>query len=279
MKKSHLLTLSLIFALAACQNLSDKKAKNNQEIVATYKGGEVTANDVNYELSKLVAKNDKLKDITFDKLSSDQKEAIIKEVVLKELAYKEAKKRGLNNDADYQEALKLFESDLLKQKLLIALVKEAQEEKNVRKNYDELAKKVQGKKDFKISYIALKTEKEAELVSEILAKYPTSFATQAKRRSIDKEIAKKGGDLGFVIEDSLPAEVIKEIKTLKKGEISKPISAANRFVIIKFEDEREAEILSFEKAKDALAQSLAKKAVEDFVSQNLEKAKISLTVK
>ena len=35
-------------------------------------------------------------------------EAVIKEVILKEMAYKEAKKRKLDKDKDYQEALKIF---------------------------------------------------------------------------------------------------------------------------------------------------------------------------
>jgi peptidyl-prolyl cis-trans isomerase C len=269
------LSLALIFALASCQSLNGK-SQQTKNIVATYKGGSVTSNEVNYELNKIIAGNDKLKNLTFDQLNKDQKEALVKEVVLKNSSYKEAKRRGLNKDSDYQEALKIFESDLLKQKLLVALVKEAQEEKNVRKNYDKLAAEIKGKKDFKISYIAVKTQKEAEEISKILAKSPSSFAAQAKKKSIDKEVGKNGGQIGFILEDSLAPEVTKEIKSLKKDEISKPIFTSNRWVIIRFEDERSAEILPYEKAKDALAQNLAKKAVEDFVSESIKKAEIKI---
>jgi len=279
MKKIQLLTSSLILALAACQNSGTAKSEKKSNIVATYNGGEVSSAAVDYELGKIKAKNEKLKNLTFENLSADQKEALIKEIVIKEIAYKEAKKRGLNKEDDYQAALKLFESDLLKQKLLVALVKEAQEEKNLHKNYDELAAKANGKKDFKISYIAVKTQKEADEIFAALTKNPSSFAAQAKKKSLDKEVAKKGGELGFVMEDALSPEVSKEIKNLKKGEISKPISSAQRWVIVRFEDEKNTEILPYEKAKDALSQQLARKAVEDFVSQNLEKAKISLSVK
>jgi hypothetical protein len=45
--------------------------------------------------------------------------------------------------------------------------------------------------------------------------------------------------------------------------------------VIKLDDERPARILSYEKTKDALAQNLAKKAMEDFASQSFEKAKIN----
>ena len=284
----NLTTLAILASLilSSCQSLkssSDKGAKKENDqlktVVSTYSGGEVTLKDVNIELEKLVIQNNKLKGLTFDRLSSDQKEAIIKEVVLKEMAYKEAKKRSLNKDKDYQEALKVFETELLKQRLFIALAKEATEEKNVKKNYDELVAKLKDKKDLRISYIIVKTQNEAEAIYQSLLKSPNSFASQAKRKSLDKEVAKKGGDLGFVMEDSLPAEVAKQAKSLTKGQIGKPIQVTDKWAVIKLEDARPAEITPYEKAKDALAQSLAKKAIEDFLTQSLEKAKISVLVK
>ena len=287
--KNYLTALSLILALSSCQALLNSKVSSKEDsaandssktIVSTYSSGQVTLKDVNFELEKLVAKNEKLKGLTFDKLSQEQKEAVIKEVIIKEIAFKEAKKRNLDKDKDYQEALKNFESELLKQKLIFALAKEATDEKNVKKNYDELAAKLKDKKDIRISYISVKTAKEAEALYQVLAKYPNSFASQAKKKSLDREVAKKSGDLGFVMEDSLPSEIVKQVKTMNKGQVSKPIQLSNgKWAIIKFEDERPAEISPYEKVKDALAQNLAKKAIEDFVSQSFEKAKMSILVK
>ncbi len=286
--KKHLVVLSLILTLSSCQTSLNSKSSSKEDsaandpaktIVSTYSGGEITLKDVNFELEKLVAKNEKLKGLTFDKLSQEQKEAVIKEVVLKEMAYFEAKKRNLNKDKDYQEALKSFESELLKQKLLFTLAKEAIEEKNVKKNYDELVAKLKDKKDLRISYIALRTQNEAEGVYQTVVKSPNSFASIARKRSVDKEVAKKGGDLGFIVEDVLPADVLKQAKTLQKGQISKPFFTNGKWVVIKLDDERPAEISPYEKVKDALAQNLAKKAIEDFVSQSFEKAKMSILVK
>ncbi len=286
--KNYLTVLSLILILSSCQTSLNSKVSSKKDsaandpsktIVSTYEGGQVTLQDANQELTKLVAKNEKLKDITFEKLNPEQKETIIKEFILKEMAYKEAKKRKLDKDKDYQEALKSFESELLKQKLLFTLAKDASDEKNLRKNYDELAKKLKGKKDIRISYIAVKTQNEAKALYQSLVKSPSSFASQARKKSIDKEIAKKGGDLDFVVEDVLPDEVLKQVKILIKGQISKPFSTSGKWIIIKLDDERPARILPFEKAKDALAQNLAKKAIEDFASQSIEKARINILVK
>jgi hypothetical protein len=95
--RNFLMIFSLIISLCSCQNFLGAKNVNNIDnsivsdpskvVVSTYLNGEVTLKNVNVELEKLIMQNNKLKGITFDKLSSDQKEAIIKEVVLKEMAY------------------------------------------------------------------------------------------------------------------------------------------------------------------------------------------------
>lgn len=286
-QKTKFLTaiISFTFILASCQNYLGKKEdylskkEPSKVIISTYDGGKITLQDANNELSKLIAKNEKLKGLTFDKISSDQKEAIIKEAVLNKLAYKEAKKRKLNKDQDYQEALELFETELLKQKLFIALAEESKNEENLKKNYAELVEKLKGKKDLRISYIALKNEKDANYIYRRLSKKPKSFSYYAKNKSIDKETAKKGGDLGFVFEDSLPENIAIESKALNKGQIAKPILTSGKWIIVKLEDERPAKIRSFEKSKDALANNIGQKAIEDFVSQSLEKAKISILLK
>jgi len=285
MKKLTLIILTSLI-LSSCQSLksgkdlASKESDPSKTIISNYEGGEVTLSEVQVEVDKIAATNKNLKGLTFDKLSPTQKEAIIKEVVLKEVAYKEAKKRKLNKDKEYESALKIFEEELLKQKLFVELTKDAMEEENLKIEYDKLAKNLKDKKDLKISYIALDTEKKAQSIYQELSKKPNLFSSYARRNSIDKETAKKGGELGFVLEDALPAEVVKQAKILEKGQVSKPIStSSNRWVIIKMEDQRAAEIVPFEKAKDALAQNLAKKAITDFVSQSLEKAKISIVIK
>lgn len=288
-KPAQFLTaLPLILILSSCQNIIGSKASSKNStvendpanpIVSTYTGGQVTLKNVNEELKKFATQNEKFKGITFNDLNSDQKEALIKEVALKQMFGKEALKRNLDKDADYQEALTNFESELLKQKLLIALTKDATNDAALRKNYDEIVEKLKGKKDIRISYIAVKTKKEAEEIYRDLRKSPKIFAAQAKKKSLDKDTAKKGGDLGFALEDALPADVLAQAKLLEKGQISQPFSTSGKWVIIKLDGERLTEVLPFEKAKEVVAQNLAKKAIEDFVKESLEKAKIDILVK
>lgn len=254
-----------------------KSAEEN--IVANYEGGYVTLNQAQIELNKLAVQNPDLKGIAFESLETHQKEIIIKEIVLKEIAYKEAKKERLNKEKDYKQALKLFETELLKQKLFVKITEDAKKEENLRANYDELVKNLKDKQDIRISYIALKTEKEANSLHKILTKYPNSFAKQAKLKSIDKETAKNGGDLDFIIEDALPKEIVNNAKQLEKGKISQPFKLADKWVIIKLEDLRPAKIAKFEDAKQSLATSLSQKALQDFISESIANANISIVVK
>lgn len=280
---NKLVFLLLSFILISCKNNFYKSSNSNivnkdDKILATYEGGNVMLSEVKREFSKIISRDEKLKKLTFDDLASEQKKIIINEVVVNDVSYQKAKELKLNNDDDYQEALKLFETELLKQKLYLHIANQVKQEENLKKNYQQLASKLANKKDYRFSYIALKDEKdakkEADEIYEKLLKNPQKFSDIAKKKSVDKDTAKKGGDLGYIVEDALPTEILSSLKKLKKGQVSKPILSANRFIIIKFIDERKAEILSFDKAKESLAQGLIKKALEDFNEKALKDSHI-----
>jgi len=270
----HLSILSCRSLDASLQN--SQNSQDDQKIIATYLGGVVKIIDVKIEMEKIIAKNNKLKNLKFESLNSELQKVIIQEVVINKLASKKAKQNGLDKHPDYQMAINLFENELLKQKLFIEIANKVKSEENIKKNYQELVKKMQNKKDYRLSYIALKTQNQADEIYETLNKNSKKFAELAKKESLDLESGKKGGDLGFVIEDALPSEIINAIKKLKKGQITKPILSSNRFVIAKFVDERKAEILSYSKAKEVLTNNLVKKALEDFSKEILNEADIKI---
>ena len=273
--------LIIYLSILSCRSLdaslqNSQNSQDDQKIIATYLGGVVKIIDVKIEMEKIIAKNNKLKNLKFESLNSELQKVIIQEVVINKLASKKAKQNGLDKHPDYQMAINLFENELLKQKLFIEIANKVKSEENIKKNYQELVKKMQNKKDYRLSYIALKTQNQADEIYETLNKNSKKFAELAKKESLDLESGKKGGDLGFVIEDALPSEIINAIKKLKKGQITKPILSSNRFVIAKFVDERKAEILSYSKAKEVLTSNLVKKALEDFSKEILIEADIKI---
>lgn len=275
--KTASLIISLSFFLTSCSGLGSffKDNSGKSPVISKYKNGKVTLQEAQEELDKFIAKNEKLKGLTFDKLEKDQKETIIKEVIIKKIIYKEAKKRKLHKDEDYKKSVRLIETELLKQKLFVKLIEDAKKEENVKKYYDELVEKMKNKQDIRVKYISVATEKQANSISRILERSPNAFESQAKAKSLDKETAKKGGDLGFVLEDILPAEVVSKVRLMKKSEISQPIPLGDKWVLVKLEDIRPAKIEKFENVKEDLADNLAQKALKDFISDSIENAKIS----
>lgn len=257
---------------------SRASAKSSKKVLAKFNGGKVTLREAQNELNKLIAQNPGLDGLVFENLTFEQKEALIKEVALKEMSYKEAKRINLHRNKDFKEAVRMFESQLLQQALYIKLSQEAVKEDNLKKNYDEVAATLKDKKDYRVRFISLKTKEKSDSLHKHLSKYPKSFEYQAKIKSLDKETAKKGGDLGFILETALPLPFAQQARTLEKGEISKPFFMAEKWFIIKLEDTRDAKLLTFEETKNNLAQSLSAKAVQDFIESSLKKAQIDILV-
>ena len=270
--------------LSSCQVMTnDNSSKNSDEsnkvIVANYQNGKVSQKNVETVIAKLVAQNPKLNGLVYKNLNSLQKEAIVKEFVLNEIIYDEAKDRNLHKDQDYQDALKIFETELLKQKLFTQLIKEAGAEENVKKQYDKLVNDAKNKKDIRLGIIVLASLKDAENLGQLLQKNPAIFSDIAKKRSQDKSSRKIGGDLGFVFEDNLSPEIVKQARTLGRGQIAKPMAVGKQWLIIKLIDERAAKIEDYNKIKDNLSQKLVNKAIEDFVIKSLDDAKITIEIK
>jgi peptidyl-prolyl cis-trans isomerase C len=286
-KLSAIILITTTLVLPSCKtSINEKFAVKNSRIpnpekiiVASYNDGKVSLKDVESQINKLTSQNDKLNDSNFYQLNTNQKENLIKEIVLKKIYVKEAKKRSLDKDEDYKQALIGFESELLRQKLLIALAKDVDEEKDLEENYKKLIAKTKEKKDIKISYIIVKTKNEAFDIYHSILKSPNSFTATAKKKSLDKETAQQGGNLGFVMEDFLPISIVKQARSVVKGEIAKPIQSADKWLIIKLVDERPAKITSFNESKRIMLRNLQQKAVEDFIKKSLEKAKINIFTK
>ena len=251
---------------------------NKKDIIASYSGGEITLQEMQGEIDKIASQNDKLKDLKFDDLDYAQKETLIKAFIIKEISYDEAKKRNLDEEKEYKEALKLIESELLQKRLEVSIIKDATSEEKLKAEYQKLVEKLQNEKEIEISYISVKKESDADYIYKKIKRKPVNFSYYAKKKSLDKTTAKNGGDLGFVLKSSLPKELSDILFALKKGQISKPFLLGKEWVIAKYGEERNAEIPDFEKAKNDIKKRLAKKAIQDFVNDALDNADIKISV-
>lgn len=276
MKNIKLLLIASTICLSSCQSVLDK---DNSPVVATYNGGTITKNEVQTEIDKLIIKNNQLKGLTFDKLPSDKKELIVKEAVTKEILSTEAKALKLDQEEDYQKALKIFQTELLQQKIYAHLMKDAVTESKIQSLYQKVVNELKTKEEFNIRYMSLATKKEADQLYDRLKKHPQSFAYYAKNKSLDKNTAKNGGELGFVLEGTLPQPINAALKTMKKDDISKPIELQGKWVLVKLEETRKAKIPSYKDSQESLKKTLSIKAINEFTEQKLKGANINMTVK
>jgi peptidyl-prolyl cis-trans isomerase SurA len=112
-------------------------------------------------------------------------------------------------------------------------------------------------------------QKAEDLYKQITEKHK-DFADLAKKNSDDDTSANIGGDLGwFQLQEHGPA-VAKVIKSLKKGEVSKPFQTRVGWDIVKLEGIRQSDItdeMRRQRARQAIGNRKAEQAYDDFLRQ------------
>jgi parvulin-like peptidyl-prolyl isomerase len=107
------------------------------------------------------------------------------------------------------------------------------------------------------AHILVNSQQEADRISAQVT--PQNFADLAKRYSIDKGSAAKGGDLGTIPIGQLDADFVRGALALQPGEISKPIHTQFGWHIIKLISVKTAPYAS---VRSQLQQELAGPAVQ-----------------
>ncbi len=279
--KKPLAIIAVLAMATSCSTFGGKLAsssKKDEIIVANYSDGKITKSQIIKELDALKAQDKKLADVSFENLSTAQKESLIKRIILKESAIKQAKKDNLDEEDIYVEAFKEFESLILQKQLYLKLAKDATTDEKLQAKYNELVKEAEDKQDFKLGFILLENEKQANNIHGRLMNNPNAFTYYAKNKSVDEVTKKNDGIIDYSIESSFPENVVKITKDLKKGEISKPFAIADKWGIIQLVDKRKAKVKAFGDTKDALSQQMALKAIADFNDNAIKEAKINLVL-
>ena len=128
-----------------------------------------------------------------------------------------------------------------------------------------------------LSEILIKLTKEGDqltLITEVKKKIEEiGFGNTANTYSISKT-ANKGGRIGWVNESSLSSMIVKEIKNLKKGEITIPIKLTSGFLILKVNDIEINEIkVNLEKITDSRINNELNKQLDQFSTLYFNKTK------
>jgi peptidyl-prolyl cis-trans isomerase SurA len=234
----------------------------------------ITNIDIKNQFKYLVALNNSLKDLDKNQILNIANESIIREKVKKieisknftemslsgeylDFQIKKTYSRlNLNSTDEFQLYLKdynLVLGDIIKKISIDTLWNEL----IIKKYADQIVideEKIQ-KELSKNTNIQSREYFLAEIVSDIKNKEEIDIKYKKIIKSINEigfensasiysfsDTAKAGGDIGWINENSLNNEIKKEIKNLKIGDVSKPITLANGILILQIKDTKTTEI-------------------------------------
>ncbi len=268
MKKIKVCLIILIFNFIFFFN-NNLNASSNFYIVAKVDNEIITNVDIINEINYLTALNNDLKNIEKNSLINLAKNSLIREKIkkneinknssnkiddkiLKSLIENYYKKINLKNLNDFKNYLASYSINLddvkkkIKMEILWNQIVYFKYSNLLNINIDELKKKVDKNKDknnvvtkyllseilFSINNEENFDKKNNEIKKKILE---NGFKTAANIYSISST-AKFGGRIGLMNEKQLSKKILKEIKSIKIGEITNTIDVPSGFLILKLED-------------------------------------------
>lgn len=298
-----LLTLMLIVIFSAASYADD--------IVARVNGTELTKKDLEAEVDRLIPR------ITFHKNVPEEKrkfyyERALEDLVNKELQYQDAVARGIKpekekvdaqmqrmrerfkSEDDYkaaldkegltQEKLRLMvERDMLIQAVTAKTVTEPSQisDSDLKSFYDKNSARFKQPEGVKLKLISVKDEKKAQ---DILARIKSGddFGTLAYTMSEDSYRV-KSGDIGYMHKGRMLPEIEAAAFKLKEGEVSDIIKAGDFFFIVRLEDKKPEQQMSFDEVRGKLEKELEqernRELMEKWIAALRAKAKIEVMLK
>jgi peptidyl-prolyl cis-trans isomerase C len=196
-------------------------------------------------------------------------------LINREVILQEARRRGLDKNANVVNAVAEANMNILQDALFGDIVKQQPvAESAIRARYDSLVAKYKNSREVHASQIVLSTEGDAEKAIADLKK-GSRFDQIARTRSLDPSAKQSGGDIGWNNLDMVPPMLANALKDLKKGQVSpSPLRTNVGWHVFKVEDVRPAQIPPYEQIKPQLQRQLVDEEINKAVSDLRSKAQI-----
>ena len=274
--------VTAIIALIAILLIS-KKSSNSTNIVAEINNSKIDRRDVEEKLSNIFQSQNKfsgvkIKTPKLEEVPQEIIKVVAKEVYIDQKLLIKAKKSGIQNKESIKNKIASIKKEILIKGYIDSVIEKEITDQAISETYNELSNDLKGKKEYEFHHIVFKTESEAKKIYNQLRKRPARFASYAKKHSLDKNSAKNGGKIGFIIEDGVSQEVTKILKKLKKNKPSKPVKTSYGWHIIKYSNVKDASPLPFEKVKDNIKSQLTQKKINEIKDNIFNDAEIKVLI-
>jgi len=167
-----------------------------------------------------------------------------------------------------------YKDRVLMETVLGGVAKSAVTDAEMKKVYDEAAKKAPPEPEIHARHILVPTEAEAVAALKRV-KDGEDFAKVATE--VSKDPGAQGGDLGWFTKDRMVKEFADAAFKLQKGQVSDPVKSQFGWHIIKVEDIRTKEFPPFDQVKDQISGYVAQKAQTELILSLRKAAKIERT--
>jgi peptidyl-prolyl cis-trans isomerase C len=181
--------------------------------------------------------------------------AVRDELNTRELLVREAKKKGLDKNADVKNQMDLSAQTVLVRAFVSDWVKaNPVSEAALRKEYDQIKAQI-GDKEYKVRHILV--EKEGEAKEIIVALQKGERFEKLAEQSKDPGSKANGGDLDWNAPSNFVKPFSDAMVKLEKGKFTaQPVQSQFGWHVIRLDDVREAKVPTFEEVKPQLQQRL-----------------------
>jgi len=263
---------------------------SDSPVIAKVGNSEVRVDDLKPFLEKLSVKDQLL----LSKNPSALNE-YVRGLIVQQLVYKEAQAKKWDQQPQVVEALDKMRQQVITQSYLQSIAAPPQDfpaAADLQTAYDQLKKAnaLQVPKQYHLAQIYIACPKGADKSVEekaqskvdaaVKALKSGDFAAVAKSQSDDLASVQRGGDLGFLPEPQIQAEIRAAVDSLSKNGVTYPIRLNDGWHIIKVLEIKDPYIASLDEVKIPLTNELRKKKAQsmskDYISNILQKNPIIL---
>ena len=268
--------LSIILLSATL--LSTSALAGKDRVVGEYNSGKVTEQQVMEQFESALEMQPENKGKNFSELDKKVQELLVRSYINQKLFEKEADKLGIRKSKEFQEKLKIVESQMLQQELIERHLKTAVTDKMVDDEYNKFTKSLKGQKEVKASHILVDTEEKAKEIKKKLNK-GTKFEALVKEFSKDEGSKANNGELGYVVKGQLVPEFESKAFSMKKDEVSDPVKTQFGWHIIKVLDSRAVKTPTKEQAVAGIKGKLSREAMEKYFTKLADSANVKVNLK
>jgi peptidyl-prolyl cis-trans isomerase C len=199
---------------------------------------------------------------------------VVEFLVERHLLAQLANKDGLSETDDYKHRLAAYQAKALRDTYLSQKIAPEVTEDDIKKVYDDEAKKITETERIRARHILVGSEKEAQAIEEKL-KAGAKFEDLAKQYSLDGS-KDYGGDLGYFTAPEMVADFSKAAFALKVGGISPPVKTEFGWHIIKLEDRKKGKPQPLDQVHEAIRNVLIRQKVQKTLEGLKDVAKVEI---